>query len=123
MDWSREWAYFPVSVIAYIVFLVLWTKFRLKQIISVDKLVIWTITGIFFVLGIDVLQRQFEVVAIVHVLKISLGVWILLGLSFYISRKNNFLEIKNNFKADFKINLLPELLGLFLIGLVVYALT
>lgn len=123
MNWSREWAYFPIAVLVSVIYWLICNRIEKKEPLTTHKIIIWFLVSFLNATGIDLLERFFEAVAIIHVLKICLGVWVLFIFADFINKEKDLKELWLNLKVQLKGHLGKTLLNYFIIGICIYVLT
>ena len=117
----REWGYIPITLFLNFIFLMFWHRKNGKP--NTLVFVSWIFISLIEIIGIDIIQRQFEVYRYFSALKVSLGCWLCFAFPSYLNHsilKSNF---KEKFKNDFKQKVLGEIISFLLIGTLIYHLT
>jgi len=115
-----EWYYLPVAALFNSCFYYFWQKkYGKKDIRGLHTLGLIFAGSLFNAWGLDVLQRMLDIFTLVHMLKISLGCW----LMFVAATSARHFAVNGWTKNKFWIDYGGELIGYLAMGLIIYALT
>jgi len=94
----HEWYYLFVAAMVSTIFQFLWIKkWKSKEMRSAQSLLILFVSSFAIAWGIDVIQKELDIFSFVHIVKISLGCW----LMFAVASGAKFLYIDGWNKKDF----------------------
>ena len=115
-----EWYYLPIAALINSLFYFFWQKKLANKKIQGPKMLGFVFIGsLFNAWGIDVLQRMLDISTLLHILKISLGCW----LMFVAATTAKHYAVNGWTKKDFWIDYGGDFIGFMLMGLIIYALT
>ena len=115
-----EWYYLLVAALFNCLFYCSWQKIvGKKKVHGLGAFILIFFGSLFNAWGMDVLQRLLEVYTIFQMMKISLGCW----LMFAASTSAKHYAVHGWSKKNFWIDYGGDLIGLMVMGLIIYALT
>jgi peptidoglycan biosynthesis protein MviN/MurJ (putative lipid II flippase) len=116
----HEWYYLPVGAIIGSLFQYFWmTKIAHKEVKGAQIIGLIFLGAFLTTWGIDVLQKTLDVSNLEHILKVSLGCW----LMFAAASASKHYALNGWSKRKFWLDYGGDLFAFVLMGLVVYVLT
>lgn len=116
----HEWYYLFVAGMVSTIFQFFWIKkLKSKDMRSAQSLLILFVSSFAIAWGIDVIQKELDIFKFIHIIKISLGCWLMIAVAS--GAKLQYINGWN--RKNFLIEYGGELISYLLIGTVVYVLT
>ena len=115
-----EWYYLPIAAVVNGLFQIFWQK----QVAGKTLKRFWPLALVFVgsllnAWGIDVIQRVYDIFSFVHVMKVSLGCWLMFSAATSAKHYADNGWSKKNFWIDYG----GDLIGFSLMGIIIYVLT
>ncbi len=115
----HEWYPILAATAASFIFHYFWiTKVAKKEVKGIGVFVILILSSFFVAWGIDVIQKYLDISSIVHIIKISLGCWIM----FAVATGSKHYAINGMSKKKFWIDYGGDLVSYLLSGILIWVL-
>ncbi len=115
----NEWIYLSLASVVNTIVQFFWKRKIARVSVDRNALVLIFIGSFFAAWGIDVIQRGLEVLSIVHILKVSLGCW----LMFAAGSAAKHYKISGRSLKEFRNDYTGDLIGYLLMGILIHALS
>lgn len=115
----NEWAYLTLAAAVNTVVQFFWKKKVVQKSVDRNALVLIFVGSFMSAWGIDVLQRGLDVTSFMSILKVSLGCWLMVA----VATAAKHYRINGWSMKQFKMDYGGDLVGFFLMGIIIHVLS